>query len=132
MVVYLLRFCMWKLASGLYALDKAFGFRSRSFTRLVYRLWPDGFVRPLLVASSATAGSLIPHPLCSGESKAMETFFTARKEDRQTLTAYVKKSVNPRWAASHLVRAISNGLGREDVVVAGKLWDVANELGSQK
>jgi hypothetical protein len=132
--LYLCRFLVWKAVAALYAFDQRhLHFRYTAFTRFIYRLWPDGYVRPLLVsAAPASEPVFIPHPLCTGDTKVMEAFFTTRKEDRQTISAYVRKSGNPRLAASYLVREASGGLGRGDVDVASKLWDIANELGSQK
>jgi len=76
----------------------------------------------------------IPHPLCTNDAKTIELFYAKRKEDRETLTEYLLHSSNPRWAASHLIRAIANGLGRaakldgELQVAVGKLNEVANWL----
>jgi hypothetical protein len=73
----------------------------------------------------------IPHPLCGGDGKKMEAFFATPKDERQTITAYLTHSDNPRWAASHLVRAISNGLTKADRDVADRLRELANHLADQ-
>ena len=75
----------------------------------------------------------IPHVLIKCVQKEMEVFLANQKEEPETISEYIKKSTNPRWAASHLVRAIADGLfvwesPLTDRAIAVRLYQIANEL----
>ena len=61
----------------------------------------------------------------------MELFFASRKEDWETISEYLSHSTNPRWAAAHLIRAVSNGLGKVDESASSLLGDIATYLEAQ-
>lgn len=63
----------------------------------------------------------IPHPLCQNDPKVP-------RDNLENIDQYVKDSPNPRWAASHIVMAIANGLVNADMGAANKLRDIANML----
>jgi len=66
----------------------------------------------------------IPHPLCQSDPKI-------KRNDLENIDDYIKDSPNPTWAASHLVRAISQGLLKVDVKTAMILSEIADQLASQ-
>ena len=70
----------------------------------------------------------IPHPLCGTDDKTLEHFYAVSKSDRETLAEYVRRSGNPRWAASHILRAVSRGLEKADPDRADQVWELANQL----
>ena len=65
----------------------------------------------------------IPHPLCIEDPKIRQLQWD--KQGVQSLREYISESPNPRWAASHLIRAIATGLGHIG------LAELANELASR-
>ena len=65
----------------------------------------------------------IPHPLCQSDPKV-------KRNDLENIDEYVSESPNPRWAASHLVRAISTGLIKVDLKIATQLAEIADQLAS--
>ena len=72
----------------------------------------------------------IPHPLCHCSDKELKSWLEEFVKSPETLSEYVKHSGNPKWAASHLVRAVAQGLFKSAVAqkAAMALNELANEL----
>lgn len=64
----------------------------------------------------------IPHPLCTPVDPKVS------RNDLENLDQYINKSINPRWAASHIVRMMARGLMLHDIRVARMLGELASEL----
>lgn len=78
----------------------------------------------------------VPHPLVSREhsEKMRHAFIADMQHEWQGLHEYfvdVGKTGDKRWAASHLVRAIADGLGTADAGATAILYEVANRLASR-
>lgn len=71
----------------------------------------------------------IPHPLCREDAKVR--LDTWGKQGVDSLSQYLKDSLNPRWAASHLVRVIGASLVKADPKASMALRELANELASR-
>jgi hypothetical protein len=72
---------------------------------------------------------LIPHPLCQSKGLKFQGTDKSIRDDLENIDEYVRDSGNPPWAASHLVRAIAQGLAGRDTKASRALAEIANYLG---
>ena len=74
----------------------------------------------------------IPHPLLGNSDKANKIYLEDMAKEWETLQDYLKNCGNPRWAASHLVRAIAAGLEGYDWEASLLLREMALGLESRR
>jgi hypothetical protein len=75
---------------------------------------------------------LTPHPILGRDPKSWELLLLKLKDEQETLQNYISKACNPRWSASHLVRAIAIGLSNADDAAAFQLMKIAEQLSLAK
>jgi hypothetical protein len=81
---------------------------------------------------SGPTAHFIPHPLTRKDPKTIDVFLSDIKKEWETIEQYVRDSKNPQWAASHLVRAIADGLYNADIDAADQLREIANQLATRR
>lgn len=72
----------------------------------------------------------IPHPLVALNDKEVKTWLENFPKQPESIKDYIKHSVNPRWAACHLIYAIAEGLSSSNEKQAIALRNIATILSS--
>ena len=74
----------------------------------------------------------VPHPLTHRDAKTIASYTSNLSKDFQTIQEYLSEVGDARWAASHLVRAIAEGLKSADSEASYKLREIANKLSTRQ